>query len=466
MLTKPDRQQHSLAPLDGWRVAPTDSYAQPYANRLLASLGASVTGSAPDPIAAQTAWAASGAMALTGCADGAPLACPAPLAASLQGCCDALQAISGQPLVADGAALLGERAALSDYHRQGSVSAGGSCRLLAAAAGHVAINLARDDDWSLLPALLCSSDISDWEKLAVELQSQQVASLCERARMLGLALSDAGGEACHRNWYEIIASGPKAGSTRAAPLVIDLSSLWAGPLCGQLLQLAGARVIKVESTSRPDGARFGPAAFFDLLNGHKQSVALDLRQPRGIARLQALLSQADIVIESSRPRALQQMGIFAEQLVAAQQGLTWISISGYGRDPDQGLRVAYGDDVGVAAGLSALLQRQYGKAVFCADAIADPLSGAYAALAALAGWHSGGGYLFDISMHAVLSDCLQTTELPCGTVRQRHGNWFLNLNRHSIPVRPPRARPIIKRAAALGSDTASVCREFAHHADH
>ena len=64
--------------------------------------------------------------------------------------------------------------------------------------------------------------------------------------------------------------------------MVDLSALWAGPLCGDLLARAGASVVKVESTQRPDGARRGSRAFFDLLNGRKRSVALDLRSREGV----------------------------------------------------------------------------------------------------------------------------------------------------------------------------------------
>ena len=64
--------------------------------------------------------------------------------------------------------------------------------------------------------------------------------------------------------------------------MIDLSALWAGPLCGDLLAGAGATVVKVESTQRPDGARRGAHAFYDLMNGRKRSVALDLHEPQGV----------------------------------------------------------------------------------------------------------------------------------------------------------------------------------------
>jgi hypothetical protein len=103
--------------------------------------------------------------------------------------------------------------------------------------------------------------------------------------------------------------------------VLDLSSLWAGPLCAHLLGLAGARVVKLESASRPDGARAGSAAFFDLLNAGKASVALDLSSRAGRDSLRRLIASSDIVIESARPRALRQLGIEAEALVAEVPGL-------------------------------------------------------------------------------------------------------------------------------------------------
>ena len=87
--------------------------------------------------------------------------------------------------------------------------------------------------------------------------------------------------------------------------MLDLSSLWAGPLCGRILADAGARVTKVESTARPDGAHQGGAAFFDLLNGGKEQVAFDLDTDDGRAALQQLVARADVVIEASRPRALE-----------------------------------------------------------------------------------------------------------------------------------------------------------------
>jgi len=468
LMTHADNRRPHL-PLSGLALTAPAGSAAGYANRLLASLGASTPAIPIDPVAAQAAWARSGAMALTGFADGSPLACPAPLAACLQAACDALQIVAPRSFALDAVPLLGERAAIAGYHRRGPISAGGSCRLLAAKDGHIALNLARDDDWSLLPALLPELtpeladgiSIDNWSAISAALRQQTVAALCDKGQLLGLALSPINGEPCSRNWFEIAATGQPRKIRNQVPLVIDLSSLWAGPLCGHLLQLAGARVIKLESTSRPDGARRGPAQFFDLLNAGKQSVALDFNTAAGIAQLRALLNVADIVIESSRPRALQQLGIDAEKLVAERKGLTWISITGYGRDPAQAMRIAYGDDAGVAAGLSALLYRQHGEAVFCGDAIADPLTGAHAALAAMAAWSRGGGYLLDVALQPVVNYCLGAGTIPCGEVVRQGDDWSLHLGQREFPVLPAHARAVIAPAQLLGADTDAVCREFA-----
>ena len=181
-------------------------------------------------------------------------------------------------------------------------------------------------------------------------------------------------------------------------LVVDLSALWAGPLCGDLLARAGATVVKVESHSRPDGARRGPAAFFDLLNWRKRSVALDLQRAEGTRLLHGLVQRADVVIEASRPRALAQLGISVRHLVERGGPQVWISITGYGRTGDAANRVGFGDDAAVAGGLVAWAGR---TPMFCADAVADPLTGLTAANACLEALVRGGRWLLDVSMAGV-----------------------------------------------------------------
>src|SRR5581483_10555211 len=176
-------------------------------------------------------------------------------------------------------------------------------------------------------------DRPGWETVRRAVAHRTVHDLVERGRELGLAVApNVPVPSRAANWFAaraVTGSAPQAQDWgRGPPLVVDLSSLWAGPLCSRLLQRCGAQVIKLESAQRPDGARNGPRAFFELLNAGKRSVVLDFASAQGRAELRALLVNADIVIEGSRPRALRQLGIEAEALIRENPRLTWLSITG------------------------------------------------------------------------------------------------------------------------------------------
>jgi hypothetical protein len=311
-----------------------------------------------------------------------------------------------------------------------------------------------DIAWSSDPA-------ANWHLVLRAVQDKTAQELVERGRMLGLAVcaSESGVSAPARWFYPIGRDTPsrRRGDT---PLVIDLSSLWAGPLCSHLLQQLGARVIKVESVQRPDGARRGPAAFFNLLNAGKYSVALDPATKRGREQLQALLRKADIVIEGSRPRALRQMGIDADAIVLENPGLTWISITGYGRGEPQENWIAYGDDAGVAAGLSQLLFEASEQLLICGDAIADPLTGLHAALAAWAGYQKGGSGLISLSLRDVVAHCM-AFDLPATpeAIRERYRDWAEVADQQG-GARMPSARKAMGTARPLGADTAAVFNDL------
>lgn len=422
-----------------------------YARQLLDALDlAAIELACDDQRDAIALWAQSGAMWLSGHAAGEPRLCPAPLASCAQGVWLALASLFPQHFDPgfDAFRLLAERAAIAGLQRRGRISAGGACRLLDTADGVIALNLAREDDFELLPAWLEQHRV-DEANLAQLVAARPGAELLERARLLGLAVAPMGRPRSQPAWYRAGQLGTRLPSRAAAPLVIDLSSLWAGPLCGQLLLQSGARVIKVESSTRPDGARNGPQPFFHLMNAGKQCVALDLRSAQGKAALLALLRRADIVIEASRPRALQQLGVDAGALVRERPGKVWLSITGYGRREPEGHWVAYGDDAGVAAGLSWLMGGDRGDPVFCGDAIADPLTGLHAALLALANWRCGGGVLLDLSLTGVVSQCVRATDAALTAPAAS-----------CIDVGLPVARQAVATAAGLGEHTDQVLAEL------
>jgi crotonobetainyl-CoA:carnitine CoA-transferase CaiB-like acyl-CoA transferase len=231
--------------------------------------------------------------------------------------------------------------------------------------------------------------------------------------------------------------------------VADFSALWAGPLCAHLLGLAGARIVKVETPWRPDGARRGNAAFYRLLHAGHRSVTLDPDTSRGREAMAALVDAADIVIESSRPRALAGFGLDAAAASAA--GTTWISITAYGRASD---RVAFGDDVAAGGGLVA--RDAAGTPLFCGDAIADPLTGLTAAVLAAC---APGGALLDISMSDVVAATLSPAD-PSATARRSGRQWVVDTEDGPVPVAQPQQRRVAGTAADLGEHTAQVLAEL------
>jgi CoA-transferase family III len=307
----------------------------------------------------------------------------------------------------DGATLLCERAMLGGMLIPGRTSAGGGCRLLDAVGDTIAINLARPADREMLPALLETDtlDPHDHEALADRIAHSDAAALLRRGRSMGLAIASerealpSPATPC----IELTAGRPATATRGKSPRVLDLSSLWAGPLAAHLLWLAGADVVKVESRTRPDSGRSGDERFYALLNQGKASVVLNFTDAVDRQALLSIIADADIVIESARPRALAQLGIDAAQLVRSTPGLVWLSITGHGAEGEAGEWVGFGDDCGVAGGLSAALRTASGATGFVGDAIADPLTGMEAALVAWKAWTSRRGGRFALAMSHVVA---------------------------------------------------------------
>jgi hypothetical protein len=380
-------------------------------------------------------WGSSGLAFLTGLPDGPPDFSRANVLARAEEVASAV----GRRLdsTVDAAVLLTGRAALLGLTRGGRVSAGGATRLLAAADGWCAITLSRPDDVAAVPALLQMDDVpaDPWPMLRRWAATHPLSAITERAGLLDIPaaglgearpaaprLSRLGSRAPQREW--------------AGLLVADLSSMWAGPLCGRLLARAGAMVVKVESPQRPDGTRGGDRAFFDWVNGEKLSYWLDFESQ--VDELRELLAVADIVIEGSRPAGLKRRRLGPEH-IAPRAGRIWLRINGYDDS-----RPAFGDDAAVAGGLvGAATDGGLKGPVFCADAIADPLTGLEATAAVAESLGRGGGELINVSMAAVAATY---AALPTASAVCEH------------PAPPPQAPPTPNPAAALGADNDAVRR--------
>ncbi len=386
----------------------------------------------PDGCSAAADWAGSGLAHLTGAPDGPPDFSRAAVLSEARRVTAEITRLLGVDV--DAATLLAGRAALLGLRRQGGISAGGATRLLATTDNWCAVALPRPEDITAVPALLrCDTEPNDpFAALAAWAATQSAVDVVARAQLLDIAAAvlaetTSGEPVLRRNG--VPAERPRAGGL----LVADLSSLWAGPLCGQLLARAGALVVKVESPGRPDGTRWGAPAFFNWMNTPKLSYAVDFDADDG--GLRDLLTAADVVIEGSRPAALRRRRLSVDD-VPPRPGRVWLRITGHFNQPD---RAAFGDDAAVAGGLVGA-----GPAgpVFCGDAIADPLTGIEAARAVAGSLRRGGGEVIDVSMAAVAA---RYAALP--------------VTGHSITSvarpRPPAPSP---QAAPLGADSASVRR--------
>jgi hypothetical protein len=410
-----------------------------------------------------TAWARSGAMWLSGTPNGPPAVAPGSLANTAEGCAAAIGRLSaafGHPVQIHIPTVLSGRAAIHGRTRAGRVSVGGRTRLLATGRGWIAVTLARPADRDLLPALLERPAVENpWSELAAFAQTLDGEDLENRAQLLGIAAAMAGSRSADLPWRTSIGGRPRRTTEPPRlPTVVDLSSLWAGPLCASILSRAGARVIKVESTRRPDPVRMAEPLFFAWLHCGHQSVAIDLSSASGAKRLRSILELADVVIEASRPRALQQLGVCAADFLRRRPGRTWISITGYGRNGESGRRVGFGDDAAAAGGL--LGSTPGGGPVFCGDAIADPLTGLFAGAAALGSQLAGGGHLLDVPLADAAAFAgsgpqgppYRTFEHPVLGVALEQAGTTVAVSRPRAPRPRGQARP-------LGSDTVRVLAE-------
>ncbi len=358
-----------------------------------------------------TQWAESGMMALTGQQNGPLLAPPRGLVSRVRWVEQMLARNVAD--VPDLMAVLGERAAIANLQRSGQTSCGGGTRLLGTHDGWVALALARPEDVELIPAWLAEfpgptrypDQVGDdlWGAIGDTVARVPSSVLVDRGVLLGLAVS-ALGETANGGAPVSVTPMNSDRCTRTPDglgeplLVVDLSSLWAGPLCAHFLELSGASVVKIEGSHRPDGARRGPSAFFDLLHAGQHSVSVDFASTEGCRQLASLVCRADVVIEASRPRALARHGITPRLVAEHGRARVWVSITAHGRRGAAGKRVGFGDDCAVAGALVATDSHQ---PVFCGDAIADPLAGILAAAATLSALSMRQRVVIDVALSRV-----------------------------------------------------------------
>lgn len=198
--------------------------------------------------------------------------------------------------------------------------------------------------------------------------------------------------------------GPLAGTR-----VLDFTNVLAGPFaCHQLAHL-GAEVIKVESVGRGDLARnlgadpqlnaTGMGVSFLAQNAGKQSVTVNLKDPRGVALAKRLVATADVVVENFRPGVMDRLGLGYAALKEEQPHLIYCAISGFGQDGPWVDRPAYDQIIQGVSGVMSITGDTESAPMRVGYPVADTVGGLTAAMAICAALNAPErGAFLDISM--------------------------------------------------------------------
>ncbi len=174
-------------------------------------------------------------------------------------------------------------------------------------------------------------------------------------------------------------------------VVVDLTRALAGPYCTMMLADLGARVIKVESPEGGDDTRgWGPpflegeSAYFMSVNRNKESVALNLKHPRGVEVLHRLLERADVLVENFRPGVMERLGLDYPSVHDRYPRLVYCSISGFGQTGPYREKPAYDLILQGMGGIMGITGEEDGPPVKVGVAVADICAGMFAAFGILA----------------------------------------------------------------------------------
>ncbi|MDR7391756.1 MAG: CoA transferase, partial [Armatimonadota bacterium] len=174
-------------------------------------------------------------------------------------------------------------------------------------------------------------------------------------------------------------------------LVVDLTRALAGPYCTMMLADLGARVIKVEAPEGGDDTRgWGPpflegeSAYFMSVNRNKESVALNLKHPRGVEVLHRLLERADVLVENFRPGVMERLGLDYPRVHDRYPRLVYCSISGFGQTGPYREKPAYDLILQGMGGIMGITGEEDGPPVKVGVAVADICAGMFAAFGILA----------------------------------------------------------------------------------
>lgn len=190
--------------------------------------------------------------------------------------------------------------------------------------------------------------------------------------------------------------------------VLDLSRFIAGPYCAMMLGDMGAEVVKIEPPGDGEYARRampavdGQSLYTFIVNRNKKSLAIDLRNPEGLATLKALIREADVLVENFRPGTMEQMGLGWDAVHALNPRLVMARISGFGQNGPLAQKQCFDGVAQAMSGLMDMTGQPDGPPTMIGSFMCDYTTGMYAAMGVLASLNarhaSGKGQLVDVSL--------------------------------------------------------------------
>ena len=218
--------------------------------------------------------------------------------------------------------------------------------------------------------------------------------------------------------------------------VLDLSRVFAGPLCGMVLADFGAEVVKVEHPGRGDdtrdwGIRIGKTetTYYNSMNRNKRSITLDLQTPEGVKILHELLPQFDVLIHNFKTGGAEKLGLGYEQLKAIKPDLVYCAVAGYDSSGPEAKRPGYDLVIQGEAGLTALNGDAGMPPLKFGVAVVDLVTGMYAAQAVLAALfrrdRTGKGRLIEMALYdsgITVTGYYGLDALQLGHDPERYGN--------------------------------------------
>ncbi|MCT9080975.1 CaiB/BaiF CoA transferase family protein [Streptomyces fulvoviolaceus] len=221
--------------------------------------------------------------------------------------------------------------------------------------------------------------------------------------------------------------------------VLDLATLFAGPLAATLLGDFGAEVVKVEHPTKPDPSRgHGPSKdgvglWWKLLGRNKRTITLDLSKPGGRATLLRLAGTADVIIENFRPGTLEKWDLGWPELSAANPRLVLTRVTAFGQFGPYSHRPGFGTLAEAMSGFAAITGEPDAPPTLPPFGLADSIAGlatAYAVMTALAARdRTGEGQVVDMAIIEPILTVLgpqPTWYDQLGYVQERTGNRSAN----------------------------------------